>query len=208
MKRVFDIIGASLLLLLSLPLLFLAALGVKISSPGPAFFSHRRVGRGGRHFGCLKLRTMVVNSEEWLENDSELKAEYKGNGYKLPRHQDPRVTPVGHFLRFSHLDELPQLVNVLKGEMSLVGPRPLVKEELEWYGEHEEELLSVKPGIFGPWTGQGKGRVDYPERVEVELDYVRDRSLGKDVAILVRNVPVVLRGQAEKAEARKEEMKS
>jgi lipopolysaccharide/colanic/teichoic acid biosynthesis glycosyltransferase len=197
-KRIVDIAGASVLLLLSLPLLVLAGIGVKLSSPGPILFGHQRMGRDGRPFGCLKLRTMVVNAEEWLENDSELKARYKGNGYKLPRCQDPRVTSVGRFLRFSHLDELPQLLNVLKGDMSLVGPRPVVEEELEWYGELRTELLSVKPGVFGPWTGQGRNRVDYPDRTKIELAYVRDHSPMKDLAILMRNVPVVLRGQAEK----------
>ncbi len=197
MKRIFDIAGASLLFLLSLPLLILAAAGVKLSSRGPVFFAHHRVGMGGRTFRCMKLRTMVVGAEEWLDRDPDLRAKHKGNGYKLPRAHDPRVTPLGHFLRFTHLDELPQLLNVLKGEMSLVGPRPIVEEELEWYGDRKGELLSVRPGVFGAWTGQGKDRVDYPERAEVELDYVRDPSLARDLAILLRNVPVVLTGQME-----------
>ncbi|MFC1574817.1 sugar transferase [Gemmatimonadota bacterium] len=197
MKRLFDIVGASVLFTLSLPLLMVAAAGVKLSSSGPVFFDHKRIGKGGEEFRCLKLRTMVVDAEEWLERDPELKARHVGNGFKLPRAQDPRVTPLGHFLRFSHIDELPQLLNVLKGEMSLVGPRPIVEEELEWYGERRSVLLSVRPGVFGPWTGQGKRRVDYPERAEVELEYVRDHSVVKDVAILLRNVPVVLTGQVE-----------
>ena len=198
MKRLFDLAGASILFVLSFPLLLLAAVGVKMSSHGPVLFGHERVGQGGKLFQCLKLRTMVVDAEEWLERDPELKSKHKGNGFKLPRAQDPRVTPVGHFLRFSHLDELPQLINVLRGEMSLVGPRPLVEDELEWYGEKQNELLSMRPGIFGAWTGQGKHRVDYPARAEVELGYVRDHSLAKDAAILLKNLPVVLTGQAEK----------
>lgn len=141
----------------------------------------------------------MVDAEEWLERDPELKAQHEGNGYKLPRCEDPRVTPLGHFLRFSHIDELPQLINVLRGEMSLVGPRPLVEGELAWYEDRRDEFLSVDPGIFGPWTGQGKDRVDYPERVEVELGYIRNRSLRMDLAILFRNVPVVLMGQVEKS---------
>ena len=140
---------------------------------------------------------MVVDAEEWLDRDPQLKARYKGNGYKLNRAHDPRVTPLGHFLRFSHLDELPQLINVLRGEMSLVGPRPIVEDELEWYGEAKHELLSVRPGVFGPWTGQGKARAAYPGRAEIELGYVRDHSVLKDVTILLRNVPVVLTGQPE-----------
>lgn len=197
MKRAFDILGASLLLLLTSPLLLAAAAAVRFTSPGQALFGHRRCGKDGTTFQCLKLRTMVVDAEDWLERDPDLKAKYKGNGYKLSRSQDPRVTPIGHFLRFSHLDELPQLINVLKGDMSLVGPRPIVEEELEWYGKEQEELLSVRPGVFGPWTGQGKNRVSYPERTAVELSYVRDHSVAKDLAILLKNVPVVLSGQLE-----------
>lgn len=197
MKRLFDLIVAGTLFILSLPLLLLAAAMVKLSSSGPAFFRHRRVGMGGRDFHCLKLRTMVVGAEEWLERDPLLKEEYKENGFKLSRAHDPRVTPLGHLLRFSHLDELPQLINVLKGEMSLVGPRPLVKEELEWYEGREEELLSIRPGLFGSWTGQGNKRVGYPERAEVELAYISDRSFVGDVGILLKNAPVVLLGQGE-----------
>lgn len=196
-KRIFDLLGAGILLLLSLPLFFLAAAGVRLSSRGPLLFGHRRVGKNGRGFRCLKFRTMVVDAEEWLDRDPDLREKHRGNGYKLPRTQDPRVTSVGHFLRFTHIDELPQLINVLKGDMSLVGPRPLVEEELEWYGEEKERLLSIRPGVFGPWTGQGKGRVSYPERVEVELGYVRDHSVMGDIGILLKNVPVVLTGQVE-----------
>ena len=199
MKRTFDLVGASILLVLSLPLLLLAAVGVKLSFSGPVFFGHERVGKGNKPFRCLKLRTMVVDAEKWLESDPELKNRHRGNGYKLPRTEDPRVTSLGHFLRFTHLDELPQLINVLKGEMSLVGPRPLVEEELKWYGEKRDELLSVRPGIFGAWTCQGKHRVDYPARAEVELEYVRDHSLAMDAAILLKNLPVVLTGQIEES---------
>ena len=199
MKRTFDLVGASILFILSLPLLLLAAVGVKLSFSGPVFFGHVRVGKGNKRFRCLKLRTMVVDAEKWLERDPELKDRHRGNGYKLPRTEDPRVTSLGHFLRFTHLDELPQLINVLRGEMSLVGPRPLVEEELKWYGEKRDELLSVRPGIFGAWTGQGKNRVDYPARAEVELAYGRGHSLTGDAAILLKNLPVVLTGQVEES---------
>jgi len=196
-KRLFDLFVAGMLFVLSLPLLLLAAALVKLTSSGPVLFRHRRVGLGGKDFQCLKLRTMVADAEDWLERDQGLKEDYKRNGYKLSRAHDPRVTSIGHLLRFSHVDELPQLINVLKGEMSLVGPRPIVKEELEWYRGREDELLSLRPGLFGPWTGQGDKRVGYPERAEVELAYIRDRSLAGDVRLLLRNVPVVLLGQGE-----------
>ncbi len=140
---------------------------------------------------------MVPDAEAWLERDLGLKALHRINGFKLPRSSDPRITRIGHFLRFTHLDELPQLINVLRGEMSLVGPRPVVEEELEWYGDRKEEFLSVRPGIFGEWTARGKRRPDYPERVEVELSYIQGRGFLKDLLILLRNIPVLLVGQSE-----------
>jgi lipopolysaccharide/colanic/teichoic acid biosynthesis glycosyltransferase len=203
-KRFIDIVGAGLILLLSMPLLLLAAVAVKLTSRGPVVFGQERLGEGGRTFRCLKLRTMVRDAEEWLDRDPTLRKRHRGNGYKLPTSEDPRVTTVGRFLRFTHLDELPQLLNVLRGDMSLVGPRPIVEGELEWYGERTEELLSVKPGVFGPWTGQGKHRVDYPERVEVELSYLEKPSLGKDATIFLRNLPVIMSGQVENGDGRKD----
>jgi lipopolysaccharide/colanic/teichoic acid biosynthesis glycosyltransferase len=143
---------------------------------------------------------MVADAEDWLRRHPELREKHRANGFKLRGAEDPRITPVGRMLRYTHLDELPQLVNVLAGEMSLVGPRPVVREELFWYGAHTEELLSVRPGIFGPWTAQGKERAEYPGRVEVELAYVRRHSLAGDLAILARNVPVLLTGQVEEDE--------
>ena len=196
-KRAFDILGATVLLAASSPLLLLSALAVKLTSRGPVLFGHRRCGKGGRSFICLKFRTMVADAEAWLDRDPELREEYRRNGFKLPRNRDPRVTQVGHVLRFTHLDELPQLLNVLRGQMSLVGPRPVVQDELEWYDGRRNQLLSVKPGIFGPWTAQGRRRPDYPERVDVELSYTRKMSFLKDIEILVRNVPVVFTGQVE-----------
>ncbi len=198
MKRAFDILASGVLLLVALPILLALALLVRLTSPGPVFFGHERVGKGGLPFRCWKLRTMVEDAESWLEENPELGARYRANGFKLRRTDDPRITPVGRALRYTHLDELPQILNVLVGDMSLVGPRPIVQAELAWYGDHVEELLSIRPGIFGPWTAQGKGRAEYPARVEVELEYVRRHSLAGDLAILIRNVPVLLTGQVEK----------
>ena len=135
--------------------------------------------------------------EHWLEHDSELKAMHKENGFKLQLKQDPRITKVGRILRLRYIDELPQLLNVIRGDMSLVGPRPIVDEELEWYGEHKREVLNVRPGIFGSWTSMGRARPDYPTRTLVELDYVRDSSLLKDLVILLKHIPVLLSGQRE-----------
>jgi len=140
---------------------------------------------------------MVSNAQDWLEQDSELKAKHKENGFKLQPKHDPRITMVGGTLRLKHVDELPQLLNVLLGDMSLVGPRPIIEEELEWYGEQKQELLSVRPGIFGLWTAMGRSRVQYPERASVELEYLRDPTFLKDLRILSKHIPVVWMGQKE-----------
>jgi len=195
LKRTFDIVTSLALLVLSLPLFVVVALAVKLTSRGPVLFGHARCGRYGRDFRCLKFRTMVEDAEAWLERDPDLAAAHREHGFKLPLRADPRVTPVGRVLRFTHLDELPQLLNVVKGDMSLVGPRPIVDEELAWYGDRTAELLSVRPGVFGPWTGQGKRRVAYPERAEVELGYVRNAGLLADCLILLKHLPVLMRGQ-------------
>ena len=197
MKRAFDILAAAALLLPAAPLLLVLAVLVRVSSPGPAFFGHQRLGRGGQPFRCWKLRTMVTDAETWLRNDPELHAKHRENGFKLRRSDDPRVTRLGWLLRYTHLDELPQLMNVLVGDMSLVGPRPIVREELAWYGDDADLLLSVRPGIFGPWTAHGRARENYPERVNIELEYVREHSLASDLWTLARNVPVLIRGQVE-----------
>jgi len=194
-KRAFDVLFSLVLIVLSVPLFALVALAVKVTSRGPMLFGHARVGRGGRAFRCLKFRTMVEGAEEWLERDPELQAAHRENGYKLPLRADPRVTRVGRVLRFTHLDELPQLLNVLKGDMALVGPRPIVEEELTWYDRRAAELLTVRPGVFGPWTAQGNRRVGYPERADVELTYVANGTLLGDCKILLRHLPILLSGQ-------------
>jgi exopolysaccharide production protein ExoY len=197
LKRIFDVVVALGLLLASVPLLILTVIAVRLTSKGPAIFGHERCGRDGTSFRCLKLRTMVVDAEDWLERDEGLKALHRANDFKLPSTRDPRVTSIGRFLRFTHFDELPQLLNVLRGDMSLVGPRPVVEEELGWYGDRARDLLSVRPGIFGEWTAMGRSRSEYPNRVTDELAYVQNMSFGADLWILVRHVPVVLVGQVE-----------
>jgi len=183
------------MLVLASPIILVSAIAVGLTSKGPALFAHTRCGRNGVPFECLKLRTMVINAQDWLEQDSELRARYKENGFKLQPEQDPRITKVGRLLRQKYLDELPQLLNVIRGDMSLVGPRPIIDEELEWYGDRKDEMLSVRPGIFGPWTALGRTRPDYPERTLVELDYLRDTGWAKDLRILSKHIPVLLVGQ-------------
>jgi lipopolysaccharide/colanic/teichoic acid biosynthesis glycosyltransferase len=137
---------------------------------------------------------MLPDAEQLLDRDEELRSRYRRNGFKLPSHQDPRVTPLGRRLRRWHLDELPQFWNVLQGSMSLVGPRPVVPDELAEYHPHQSDLLRVKPGITGAWTCLGRRRPDYPERARLELDYARNRTLGGDLAILLRSIPAAFQG--------------
>lgn len=188
-QRGFDILFASVALLLTAPLMLVVLLAVKASSPGPVMFRHQRMGRGGRPFTCLKFRTMVVGAEEilrrMLAEDPERRAEFEAD-YKL--HDDPRVTRVGRWLRRTSLDELPQFWNVLRGDMSVVGPRPVVADELPRYGAWQSLLLSVRPGITGLWQISGRNDIDYAERVALDVRYVRARSLPGDILIVLRTV--------------------
>jgi exopolysaccharide production protein ExoY len=195
--RVVDVLGATALMLVSAPVLALCVGAILATSGRPVFFGHVRVGRGGRRFLCWKLRTMRSDAEERLAEDEDLHRDYLAFGFKLPTASDPRVTPVGRWLRRLHLDELPQLWNVIRGDMSIVGPRPVVPNELELFGEHALALLGRRPGVFGEWTSRGRRRPPYPERVDVEMEYVNDPSLRRSVRILVRSVGVVLIGQGE-----------
>jgi lipopolysaccharide/colanic/teichoic acid biosynthesis glycosyltransferase len=196
-RRALDVVLSSTLIVLTAPLLLSGMLVVWIGAGRPLFFGHRRMGRGGSTFRCWKLRTMRVDAEKVLELRPELGRLHRQNGFKLPASRDPRIVPGGRWLRRTHLDELPQLFNVLVGDMSLVGPRPIVREELEQFGKDARTLLSTRPGIFGEWTSRGRSRPPYPERARMELDWVRRRSLRRDLSILLRSVAVVLRGQEE-----------
>jgi exopolysaccharide production protein ExoY len=194
-KRAFDIAASLVLIMLFGPLLLLIALAVRCDG-GPALFGHRRLGAGteGASFRCWKFRSMVPDSEAVLAHklatDPEARAEWERD-FKL--RNDPRVTPLGNFLRKSSLDELPQLFNVLKGEMSLVGPRPIVTAEVERYGQAMEEYRACKPGITGLWQVSGRNDVNYAERVELDRRYAWNWSLKGDVVILFRTLGVVAR---------------
>jgi exopolysaccharide production protein ExoY len=191
-RRGLDLLAATLLVVLTAPLLLVCALAVWIGSGRPVLFGHLRLGRGGGTFRCWKFRSMLADAEAELNRTPTLKQRYLANGFKLRAHEDPRVTAVGRRLRRWHLDELPQLFNVLEGTMSLVGPRPVVPGELSEYEPHGGELLRVRPGIFGAWTSLGRRRPDYPERARLELRYVRCQRLGTDLAILLRSIPTLL----------------
>jgi Undecaprenyl-phosphate galactose phosphotransferase WbaP len=191
-KRVFDLLGASTLLLLLSPLF--AYVAWKVSRDGSsAFFGHERVGQDGHKFKCYKFRSMVVNAQEVLQEllarDPLARAEWEKD-FKLKN--DPRINPIGHFLRRTSLDELPQLWNVLKGEMSLVGPRPVVQDELARYGEDVVYYLMAKPGMTGLWQVSGRNDVDYDTRVYFDAWYVKNWSLWTDIAILFKTISVVM----------------
>jgi undecaprenyl-phosphate galactose phosphotransferase len=192
-KRAFDLVVGGFVLIAVLPLLAAIALAVKLDSPGPVIFAHRRIGRGRKEFECYKFRTMVVKAhqvlDELLRNNSALREEWEQD-FKLKN--DPRVTRVGRFLRRTSLDELPQIFNVLKGEMSLVGPRPIVQKEIPRFGLFTKDYFIVRPGITGLWQVSGRNDMDYPERVQLESWYVRNWSLWLDITLLIRTVGVVL----------------
>jgi len=194
MRRAFDLAGAVALGVVSLPVSLTLAALVRLDSPGPVLFAQQRLGRDGQPFRLYKLRTMVANAERMLEEDAELHTRYVNGNYKLPEAEDPRITRAGRFLRRSGLDELPQLWNVLCGEMSLVGPRPVVPPELERYADLAPLLLAVKPGLTGHWQ-VSRLPAGYPLRARLDVNYVLGRSLRGDMAILLRTVPTLLRRQ-------------
>jgi lipopolysaccharide/colanic/teichoic acid biosynthesis glycosyltransferase len=190
-KRTLDIVGASVAIVLLFPLL-LTIVACAYLSGGSPLFRHRRVGRGGVFFDCVKFRTMVTNADHVLQNllrsDRHIKEEWLRD-HKL--RDDPRVTRFGRFLRRTSLDELPQLWNVLRGDMSLVGPRPVVPEELRRYGRKAATFLSARPGITGLWQISGRNNTDYRRRVALDVCYVRSQSVILDVYILVKTLRVV-----------------
>lgn len=193
-KRAFDLTVVVLTAPLWAPVLGLLALAVRLTSRGPAIYRHVRVGRGGRPIGCLKLRTMVRDADArlatLLASDAALAEEF-AHTQKLKH--DPRVTRLGHVLRKTSLDELPQLINVLRGEMSLVGPRPITKEEMRRYGQYMPIVLSARPGMTGLWQVSGRNDVSYATRVALDVQYAFGQSLGGDLAILARTVKRVFR---------------
>ncbi|MGG0175257.1 sugar transferase [Gottfriedia acidiceleris] len=188
-KRTLDICGALVgVLFLGLTLIFISFIYLFGENKGPIFFKQKRVGKNGKVFYIYKYRSMVVNAEEKLKTNKKLYSKYIANNYKLEPEEDPRITKLGAFLRKTSIDEIPQFINVLKGEMSLVGPRPVVEEELKEYEYKQHELLSVKPGITGYWAASGRSEVIYPERVDLELYYVYNQSFLFDIKILMLTI--------------------
>jgi exopolysaccharide biosynthesis polyprenyl glycosylphosphotransferase len=192
-KRMLDICLSCFGIVVLSPVFLVLWVLVKIDAPGPAVFKQQRMGKDGRSFDIYKFRTMISDAEEKLKADPMLYKKYIENNYKLDPKEDPRITKLGHFLRKTSLDELPQLFNVLKGDMSIVGPRPVIEEELQEYEERLDDFLSVRPGVTGYWQVSGRSGVGYPERVDLELFYVYNQSLMLDLKILLKTVVAVLK---------------
>lgn len=191
-KRVFDIVVVLFGLMAIWPLFLVIALAVRLSGPGPVFFVQTRIGLNGRRFDMVKFRSMFVDAES---RRAQLEAQSEREGICFKLRDDPRVTPVGRFLRRSSLDELPQLFNVLTGDMSLVGPRPALPQEVAAYPVEAMGRLGALPGITGPWQVAGRADLDFAQMVALDLDYVRAPSLWRDLTILARTVSVVATGR-------------
>lgn len=192
-KRAFDVAFSLLILIFLSPLYIILAFLIAVSSPGPIFYIQQRVGKNYKRFGCLKFRTMVRNADEMLEslvaNSPEMREEFEDN-FKL--RDDPRITWIGKFLRLTSLDEFPQFWNVLMGDMSVVGPRPLVPEELYKYGNRIDKVLMIRPGITGLWQVSGRNDIPYPQRVQIDVYYVACRNWLMDLWIVIKTIGVVI----------------
>jgi len=192
-KRAFDVIGASAIILLAFPLIALAFVAASLQGAGGVFFGHRRIAFRGASFRCLKFRTMAPDAEarlnRYLTENPEAAEEWMRD-QKLRK--DPRITTVGAILRKTSLDELPQLINVLRGEMSLVGPRPVTEEELYRYGDRRAAYLSARPGLTGLWQVSGRNSTTYERRTELDAEYVANWSLQRDVVIILKTIPAML----------------
>jgi lipopolysaccharide/colanic/teichoic acid biosynthesis glycosyltransferase len=189
LKRIFDVLLAFVGLVLLSPLLLGIGAAVKLTSPGPVFFLQERLGTRGRHFRLYKFRTMRAGAAHCVDEVFHLN---HANGPLFKAKDDPRVTRVGKMLRRSFMDELPQLVNVLRGDMSLVGPRPCLPSEAAQMGDHVSFRFAVPQGLTGPWQANGHHSLTFDEQMRVEREYVQSWSLAKDAAILVRTIPLVL----------------
>ncbi|MBZ6013961.1 sugar transferase [Leuconostoc gelidum subsp. gelidum] len=195
-KRLIDVVFALLGLIVLSPIFVIVFVILKIDSPkSSALFEQQRIGKNGKPFHIYKFRSMVPNAEEILKADKVLYEKYVTSGYKLPTKEDPRITKLGSFLRRSTIDELPQFWNMLIGDMSLVGPRPIVAEELKEYGDQKDIFLSVRPGALGLWQASGRSLIEYPERTQIELEYVANAGFFYDISIVFRNVIAIFKSK-------------
>lgn len=200
-KRILDIIGSVILLIVFSPIMIITAILIKLTSPGPIIFKQQRVGQNSRQFCMYKFRSMYTgdNDKRLRDNYPELWKKYKQNGWKLPMKEDPRITPVGKIIRALTIDEFPQIFNVLKGEMSLVGPRAYRETELQEYAHtypetiaYIKDIRSVKPGITGPWQTSGRNELPFAKRAKLDSDYIRNRSFSQELLILLKTPAAML----------------
>jgi len=187
-KRSIDIIVSMFALIILSPVFLLIWIIdlCSTSNRGPLLYKQVRVGYHGKKFKMYKFRSMVINADQKLRANKELYAKYVANNYKLKPDDDPRITKIGYFLRKASIDEIPQFINILKGDMSIVGPRPVVEEELVQYDQ--QKLLSIKPGAMGLWQASGRSMVGYPQRADIEMKYIDHASLKFDFKILLKNI--------------------
>ena len=207
-RRLVDIGVAIGLVILTSPLLLLGMALVLLVSGRPVFYAQDRVGQHGKLFGCLKLRTMRVGADAELESNVALKRKFVTDGFKLRGAAEVRVTSIGRVLRVTYLDELPQLFNVLRGDMTMVGPRPVVVAEIRQFEPHVAQLLAAKPGLFGAWAALGLRRPNYPARAQVELESLSRRSVASDILTALRCCISLLAGHPDECFGRKAEQRS
>ncbi len=192
-KRLFDIVFSLSVLIFCAPLYLILAGAIACTSSGSIFYIQERVGKNHQHFGCIKFRTMIPDADrvldEMMARSEDLRQEFSEN-FKLK--EDPRITKIGKFLRTTSLDEFPQFINVLKGEMSVVGPRPLVPEEIERYGSAIDRVLTIRPGITGLWQVSGRNDIPYAQRIRIDVSYVKRRNFWLDLYIVLRTVAVMV----------------
>ncbi|ABK60595.1 sugar transferase [Clostridium novyi] len=188
-KKIIDIVGSLCGIVILSPIMIITAIAIKLDSKGPVFFSQERVGKNGKIFKMYKFRSMIINAEEVLYKLKE-KNEMSGPMFKMK--DDPRVTRVGKFIRKTSIDELPQLINILKGEMSLVGPRPNLPSEVEQFSDYQRLKLLAKPGLTCYWQVSGRNNIDFEEWMELDIKYIKERSTWVDIKLIFKTVGVLL----------------
>lgn len=192
-KRTIDILGALIGLVLLSPIFLIVAIAIKLDSKGPIIFGHTRKGLHGKDIKVYKFRTMYENSQEIFNNFTKEQKEEFYKNFKLEN--DPRVTKIGDFLRRTSIDELPQLINILNGSMSIVGPRPIVQKEIDLYGDYANKLFSVVPGLTGYWQANGRSDTTYEERIKMDMYYIDNRGFWLDFKIIIKTFVSVLKGE-------------
>jgi lipopolysaccharide/colanic/teichoic acid biosynthesis glycosyltransferase len=191
----FEIVISCMALIILSPIIAIVSLLIILEDGFPIIFTQTRLGKNGKRFKIYKFRSMKKNAEEILKKDLVLYSKYISNDFKIPAEEDPRITRIGKYLRKWSLDEIPQFINVIKGDMALVGPRPIVPPELDRYDEYKDKFLSVKPGITGLWQVTGRSEIEYPDRKYLDLIYIENKSFWLDLKILILTIIQVMKAE-------------